>query len=130
MRPDAQPPATQRVHADSVRKVRAEPIRRGLATGRPAALARLLDARPLRRLGASSYSLYLTHAPIVVIVYDRVVAGRFRPGVPAFAATAVLALPLATAFAWAFASVFERPYRLARRRSGRPTGAALGVSAP
>src|SRR6185503_13888739 len=30
----------------------------GLATGRPAPLLRLLDARPIRSLGASSYSLY------------------------------------------------------------------------
>ena len=62
-----------------------------LATGRPAGLLRLLDARPLRRLGASSYSLYLTHFPIVIVVYERVVAGRFSQGVPAFLVTSVLA---------------------------------------
>ena len=32
---------------------------------------RLLDARPMRNLGLSSYSLYLTHGPIVVVVYER-----------------------------------------------------------
>ena len=56
----------------------------GLATGHPAPLLRLLDARPMRNLGLSSYSLYLTHGPIVVVVYERVVAGRVRQGVPAF----------------------------------------------
>ena len=50
-----------------------------LATGRPAPLLRLLDARPIRSLGPSSYSLYLTHAPIVV---DRLREGRGRPGQP------------------------------------------------
>ena len=54
----------------------------GLATGRPAPLLRLLDTRPLRNLGLSSYSLYLTHGPIVVVVYERVVAGRVPQGVP------------------------------------------------
>src|SRR5207344_1663304 len=55
-----------------------------LATGRPVALVRLLDARPLRSLGLSSYSLYLTHGPVVVVVYELIVAGRVRSGVPAF----------------------------------------------
>src|SRR5205085_1078914 len=58
-----------------------------LATGRPAPLVRLLDARPIHNLGLSSYSLYLTHAPIVVLVYEKIVAGRVHPGVPAFIAT-------------------------------------------
>ena len=40
-----------------------------VATGRPGPLVRLLDTRPLRRLGSFSYSLYLTHAPIVIAVY-------------------------------------------------------------
>ena len=56
----------------------------GLATGHPAPLLRLLDTRPLRNLGFSSYSLYLTHGPIVVVLYERVVAGRVRQGAPAF----------------------------------------------
>jgi peptidoglycan/LPS O-acetylase OafA/YrhL len=81
-----------------------------LATGRPAPLLRLLDTRPLRGLGASSYSLYLTHAPIVAIVYTEVVAGRLGQGVPAFLASLALAVPLAIAFSRAFASVFERPF--------------------
>jgi len=53
-----------------------------LATGHAARLMRLLDARPIRRLGLSSYSLYLTHGPIVVLVSQKVVAGRVRPGAP------------------------------------------------
>jgi peptidoglycan/LPS O-acetylase OafA/YrhL len=83
----------------------------GLATGRPAPLLRLLDTRPLRGLGASSYSLYLTHAPIVVIVYTEVVAGRVSQGVPAFLLSLALVVPLAIAFSRVFASVFERPFQ-------------------
>ena len=89
----------------------------GLATGQPAPLLRLLDTRPLRNLGWSSYSLYLTHGPIVVVVYERVVAGRVSPGVPAFLVTLALVLPLTIAFARVFASVFETPFR-----SGRSIG--------
>jgi peptidoglycan/LPS O-acetylase OafA/YrhL len=81
-----------------------------LATGSPARLPRLLDARPLRTLGLSSYSLYLTHAPIVVIVYERIVAPRVPQGVPAFLVTLAIALPLATVFARGFAAVFEKPF--------------------
>ena len=87
----------------------------GLSTGRPAALLRLLDARPMRNLGLSSYSLYLTHAPIVAIVYERIVAGRVRAGVPAFVVSLAIVLPLTIVFARLFASVFETP--LMRRGS-------------
>jgi peptidoglycan/LPS O-acetylase OafA/YrhL len=89
----------------------------GLATGQPAPLLRLLDTRPLRSLGWSSYSLYLTHGPIVVVVYERVVAGRVSPGVPAFLVSLALVVPLTIAFARVFASVFETPFR-----SGRSIG--------
>ncbi len=87
----------------------------GLATGRPAPLLRLLDARPIHNLGLSSYSLYLTHAPIVVVVYELIVAGRVAQGVPAFLVTLALVLPLTIVFARVFASVFETPFR--RRQS-------------
>jgi peptidoglycan/LPS O-acetylase OafA/YrhL len=93
----------------------------GLATGHPGgrgSILRLLDARPIRSLGASSYSLYLTHAPIVVIVYDKVVAGRVRQGVPAFVVSLALVLPLTIVFARVFASVFETPFRKHHRSSG------------
>ncbi|HEY6577257.1 MAG TPA: acyltransferase [Mycobacterium sp.] len=87
----------------------------GLATGHPAPLLRLLDARPIRSLGASSYSLYLTHGPIVVVVYEKIVAGRVRQGVPAFVVSLALVVPLTIVFARVFASVFEIPFR--HRRS-------------
>jgi peptidoglycan/LPS O-acetylase OafA/YrhL len=87
----------------------------GLATGQATSLRRLLDTRPIRNLGTSSYSLYLTHAPIVVIVYEKIVAGRFRQGVPAFLVTLALAVPLTIAFARVFATVFET--RFQHRRS-------------
>ena len=39
-----------------------------VSTGRPAALVRLLDTGPVKGLGRFSYSLYLVHLPIVVVV--------------------------------------------------------------
>jgi peptidoglycan/LPS O-acetylase OafA/YrhL len=89
-----------------------------LATGRPAALLRALEARPVRTLGLSSYSLYLTHGPIVVVAYELVVGPRLGHGPGAFLATVALAVPLAVAFAWLFASVFERSAGLVPRRQG------------
>jgi peptidoglycan/LPS O-acetylase OafA/YrhL len=89
-----------------------------LATGRPAPLLRLLDTRPMRSLGACSYSLYLIHGPIVVVVYEKIVAGRVGQGVPAFLVSLALVLPLTVAFAWVFARIFERqPWR---RRNSSP----------
>lgn len=84
-----------------------------LAGGRPARLLRVLETRPVRALGASSYSLYLTHGPIVVVVFETLVARRVAPGVPAFLVTLAIALPLTVAFAWVFAAAFETPFRRA-----------------
>jgi len=103
----------------------------GLATGHPARLLRMLDARPMRNLGSSSYSLYLTHGPIVVVVYERVVAGRVRQGVPAFVASLALVVPLTIVFARVFASVFENPFRRHRMWTNvRNTGARHGAISP
>jgi peptidoglycan/LPS O-acetylase OafA/YrhL len=88
-----------------------------LATGRPAPLLRLLDARPLRRLGSCSYSLYLTHAPIVAVICERVVARRVATGVAAFLVSLALVLPLTIGFAWVFAALFETPFRRAHTTS-------------
>jgi peptidoglycan/LPS O-acetylase OafA/YrhL len=93
-----------------------------LATGRPAPLLRVLDSRPLRTLGLSSYSLYLLHGPIVIIVYERVVAPRFpHHGVEAFLVTCAMVLPLTIASAHFFAAVFERKWSwTVRRRHPQP----------
>jgi peptidoglycan/LPS O-acetylase OafA/YrhL len=92
----------------------------GLATGRPAALLRPLDSRPMRNLGASSYSLYLTHGPIVVVVYDELVARRVGHGAWAFLLTFAIAVPLTLAFARVFAALFETPFRRRASWAWRP----------
>lgn len=87
----------------------------GVATGRPAALVRLLDLRPIRSLGSFSYTLYLIHAPIVVAIYQLIVAPRVPAGLPAFLTALVLAVPVALLTARGFAAVFELPFQ--RHRS-------------
>jgi peptidoglycan/LPS O-acetylase OafA/YrhL len=100
----------------------------GLATGRPARLLRLLDARPMRKLGAASYSLYLIHAPIVVVVYEKIVTGRVGQGVPAFLVSIALVLPLTVVFAQVFARVFERQHWRRRNLSPAVRGQRVRVN--
>jgi peptidoglycan/LPS O-acetylase OafA/YrhL len=95
-----------------------------LSTGHAAPLLRLLDSRPIRNLGRCSYSLYLTHAPIVVIVYESIVAGRIQQGVPAFIVTVAIAVPVTIVFARVFASVFEIPFLRPHSPSTRARRAA------
>jgi peptidoglycan/LPS O-acetylase OafA/YrhL len=103
----------------------------GLATGRPAPFLRLLDSRPIHGLGSSSYSLYLTHAPIIAIVYELIVARLLHPGTAAFFVSLAIVLPLTIAFARAFASVFEHGYFQRRRPSPSPSPVpALGRAVP
>jgi peptidoglycan/LPS O-acetylase OafA/YrhL len=82
-----------------------------VATGQPKTLVRMLNARPLRSLGSFSYSLYLTHAPIVIAVYYGIVAGRVPPGVPTFLVLLAVVVPMTIVFARLFAAVFEIPFR-------------------
>jgi len=81
-----------------------------LATDRPAPLVRLLDTRGGRSLGSFSYSLYLTHAPIVVLVNEWFIAGRVRQGVPSFLVSIAIVVPVTLLFARGFAALFEIPF--------------------
>jgi peptidoglycan/LPS O-acetylase OafA/YrhL len=98
-----------------------------VATGRPALLVRLLSVRPLRSLGTVSYSLYLVHLPIIMIIARSVAIPRFGPGVEAFGTTLALAVPISIAVAWLFASLFELPFQ--RHRSWASLYAAVRSTA-
>lgn len=86
-----------------------------VATGGPTVLMRLLATRPMRGLGDFSYSLYLVHLPIVMIVCRKVAPHFVSPGLPAFWFTLALALPASVLGAWLFAKLFELPFK--RNRS-------------
>ena len=93
-----------------------------VATGRPAALIRLLDSGPLRTLGGFSYSLYLIHLPIAALISRRIVAPQVAPGLPAFWATLVLAIPACLITARVFAALLETPFQ----RHGPPRSHPVG----
>jgi peptidoglycan/LPS O-acetylase OafA/YrhL len=96
---------------------------------RPAApLVRLLTTRPLRGLGTISYSLYLVHLPIVLVVSRELVGPHVRQPLQAFLATAALAVPASVAAAWMFAMVFEIPLQR-RRRAASGSGYGDGEAA-
>ena len=86
-----------------------------VATGQPAFLVRLLTARPLQRLGDASYSLYLIHLPIVLVVIRKVAPHFVAPGLPTFCFTLLLGLPVSVLAAWLFSRIFELPFK--RNRS-------------
>jgi peptidoglycan/LPS O-acetylase OafA/YrhL len=95
-----------------------------VATSRPRRLVRLLDTPPLRGLGSFSYSLYLTHAPIVIAVAYGLVLGRVPPGAPTFLVLTAILVPLTVGFARLFAAVFELPFQ--RHRGWAPLRQAVG----
>jgi peptidoglycan/LPS O-acetylase OafA/YrhL len=82
-----------------------------IATSRPRPVIRLLDGRLPRSLVACSYSLYLTHLPIVIAVSYGLVLGRIATGTPTFFVLAAILLPLTVCFARLFAAVFEFPFQ-------------------
>lgn len=80
-----------------------------VTTGKPKPLVRLLDSRPLRRLGSFSYSLYLIHSPIVMMI-SQVITDFF--------ALLAVAVPVSLCAAWAFAALFELPFQRHRSWKG------------
>jgi peptidoglycan/LPS O-acetylase OafA/YrhL len=82
-----------------------------VATSRPRSVVRVLDSRPLRGLGSISYSVYLTHAPIVIAVSYGLVLDRVAPGTPTFLVLTAVLVPLTVGFARLFAAVFEWPFQ-------------------
>src|SRR5215472_389229 len=82
-----------------------------IATSRPRPVVRFLDSRLPRSLGSCSYSLYLTHGPIVIAVSYGLVLGRVATGAPTFFVLAAILLPVTVCFARLFAAVFELPFQ-------------------
>jgi peptidoglycan/LPS O-acetylase OafA/YrhL len=94
-----------------------------VATRRPAPLVWLLATRPVRSLGTFSYSLYLIHLPIVVVISRKLATPHVAPGLPAFWVTLAVAAPISIVAARSFAALFEIPFQ--RYRSWAALRAAL-----
>src|SRR6516165_1734162 len=82
-----------------------------IATSRPRPVVRFLDSPLPRSLGSCSYSLYLTHMPIVIAVSYGLVLGRVAIGTPTFFVLAAILLPVTVCFARLFTAVFELPFQ-------------------
>jgi peptidoglycan/LPS O-acetylase OafA/YrhL len=82
-----------------------------IAASRPRPVVRFLDSLLPRSLGSCSYSLYLTHVPIVIAVSYGLVLGRVATGTPTFFVLAAILLPVTVCFARLFAAVFELPFQ-------------------
>lgn len=74
----------------------------------PPRLLRVPSARPAVVLGTFSYSLYLTHGPVLSAV-NVLAPPALRSGPGGLAAQMLLVVPVAVAFAYAFHRVAERP---------------------
>jgi peptidoglycan/LPS O-acetylase OafA/YrhL len=96
-----------------------------VATSRPRFVVRFLSSRMPRSLGSCSYSLYLTHAPIVIAVSYGLVLGRVATGTPTFFVLAAILLPVTVCFARLFAAVFEIPFQ--RHRGWTPLRQAMSA---
>ncbi|MFJ2396760.1 acyltransferase family protein [Streptomyces sp. NPDC087843] len=86
-----------------------------VSTGKPDFLTKLLSTRAVRGLGNFSYSLYLIHLPIIMIVVRKVAPHYVSPGLPTFGFTLMVGLPASVLGAWLFSEVFEMPFK--RNRS-------------
>ena len=96
-----------------------------VATSRPRFVVRFLNSRMPRSLGSCSYSLYLTHAPIVIAVSYGLVLGRVTPGAPTFFVLVAILLPITVCFARMFAALFEIPFQ--RHRGWIPLRQAMSA---
>lgn len=85
-----------------------------VAVGRPSTVQRLVGARPVRFLGSISYSVYLIHLPVVMVVGRKLVLPQLGPGLPAFWWTSAVGLALSVPAAWLFALAFELPFQRTR----------------
>ncbi len=96
-----------------------------VATSRPRFVVRFLNSRMPRSLGSCSYSLYLTHGPIVIAVAYGLVRDRVTSGTPMFFVLVAILLPATVCFARMFAAVFELPFQ--RHRGWIPLRQAMSA---
>jgi peptidoglycan/LPS O-acetylase OafA/YrhL len=89
---------------------------------------RFFGSRPLTWLGAFSYSIYLTHYPLMMLFFYstlKIQMSVFARGLLMFG----VFLPLSILFAYVFYLVFERPFILHLPKS-KPAPAVLATESP
>lgn len=81
-----------------------------LGVGRASFVRRVLSTRALVVIGGFSYSLYLTHAQVLQLVWQYVFQPRNWTPERQLVMGWLLACPIAVIFAWGFSRLFERPF--------------------
>jgi peptidoglycan/LPS O-acetylase OafA/YrhL len=101
--------------------------RRRMQQNSPSGVLRLLASRPLSRLGALSYSLYLIHFPLLALIHIPLRKWGLSPDA-AYLCLLATAVPISMLTAFLFSQIFERaaprgmdrPHRV---QSGQETSA-------
>ena len=99
----------------------------GPAVGPRPVVLRLLESPGAVALGAFSYSLYLTHAPLLALLHLLLRPCRIAP-LPLLAVFELVGVPLALLLAYAFHLVFERPFLPGHPRTARQAAQAAIIS--
>jgi len=83
-------------------------------------ILQLFEARYAVRLGVFSYSLYLVHAPVLVLVHQYLLRLHFSP-TATFLTLLIVAVPLSLLISYIFHLNFERPFMSSRRKRREAT---------
>lgn len=70
---------------------------------------KFLESPSLVKIGLFSYSLYLTHVPIITVIHGYIEKMKLTPSVATFYYW-ILSIPLCISLAWVFHIGFERPF--------------------
>ncbi len=92
-------------------------LSRQLGQPRPGPALALLSWRPLVRIGTFAYSIYLMHAPILLIFVT--LAAHLHSRALAIAALVGLGIPAIVGLCFLFFLVFERPFLTSRLVAGK-----------
>lgn len=87
-----------------------------LISGRLSFLRKGLSFRPIVFIGTFAYSIYLTHAPIVQILWEYGIAPMKLPDLEAYVLFKILAIPTTVCVAYGFYLICERPFVRVKQR--------------
>ena len=82
---------------------------KGFMNERRPKILQIFETKPLTKLGRFSYSLYLIHAPVVVIVNQFLILLNISPTIK-FLGVLIISLPLSILIAYIFYLKFEKPF--------------------
>jgi len=77
----------------------------------------ILASRPFAFVGVFAYSIYLTHAPLVQLIWQLFIRNSSLHGFTALVVLQLIALPASTAAAFVFFLAFEKPFLSRKQRA-------------